>query len=312
MSGSRRSRRRRPVLGVSSAFVVGAGRVGTGLSVRLAELGVEVLGTWNRSPEAARRTRRITGAPASSARFPAAIREAGLVALTVPDDAVEPVCRALAAEGRLGAGQLVVHCSGSLGLAPLDAAASAGARVGSLHPLMAFSDPRTAAEAFDGALAVVEGDDAVASILERLARALGMRPARLPPGDGRRALYHAAAVTAAGHLVALMDLSLEIAAASGLSPEEAVRGLVALATGSLANLERTGLPEAALTGPVARGDVAVIARHLDALGSLPPESRALYRALLERSIAVAEKGGRDVRALCDLLARASRPAAPHS
>ncbi len=198
---------------------------------------------------------------------------------------------------------MVAHCSGSLDLSPLAPAAAAGARTGSLHPLQAFSDPRKAAEAFPGSLAVVDGDDGVRAALTRIARGLKMRPVTLPAGPHVRARYHAAAVTAAGHLVALMDLSLEIAAAAGLDPADAVDGLAALARGSLANLARTGDPAAALTGPVARGDAKVIEAHLEALAGLPATARDLYRALVERSADLVDRRGGDSRAVRRVLKR---------
>lgn len=273
-----------------TAFVVGAGRVGTGLALALPSAGLEVLGTWSRTAAGARRTRRLTGRPASTGRFPKAVAEADLVILTVPDDAVAEVCAALVDAGRVRPGQAVIHCAGSLDLTPLAPAAEVGARVGSLHPLRAFSDPRTAAEAFAGALAVVDGDPELRGRLTRIASALGMRPASLPPGPERRALYHAAAVTAAGHVVALLDLSLELAAAAGLAPEDALKGLVELARGSLENLARAGHPEQALTGPVARGDAGVIDKHLAALDGLPAPTRELYLRLVRRALDVAERG----------------------
>jgi predicted short-subunit dehydrogenase-like oxidoreductase (DUF2520 family) len=288
---------------LSTAFVVGAGRVGTGLAVALPLLGVRVLGTWSRTPAAARRARRRTGAPAAAARFPRTIASADVVFLTVPDDAVAELCDRLAGEGRFAPGQVVAHCSGSLDLSPLSPAARAGARPGSLHPLQAFSDPREAAGAFPGSLAVVDGDPGVRAALTRIARGLKMRPVVLPEGPLVRARYHAAAVTAAGHLVALMDLSLELAAAAGLDPADALGGLSALAQGSLANLERSGDPAAALTGPVARGDAKVIEKHLAALEGLPEASRALYRMLVERSADLVDRRGGDTRAVRRALKR---------
>jgi predicted short-subunit dehydrogenase-like oxidoreductase (DUF2520 family) len=271
-----------------SAFVIGAGRVGTGLAKALPGAGVTVLGTWSRTPGHAARARRLTGAPASSGRFPDRISDADLVFLAVPDDAVEAVCRTLVDEGLVGRGQGVIHLSGCLDLHVLDAAGATGAMTGSLHPLQAFADAATAHARFAGALAVVDGPPSLSRRLSALARALSMRPVTLKPVPDGRVLYHAAAVVAAGGLVALMDLALSIAAAAGLSRKDALAGLLTLARGTLDNLERLGRTDAALTGPIVRGDAAVVRRHLQALGRLPGDPRALYRALARRALALAQ------------------------
>ncbi|RMG19599.1 MAG: DUF2520 domain-containing protein [Deltaproteobacteria bacterium] len=268
-----------------SFFVVGAGRVGTGLAVALSRH-LPLLGTWNRSPAGARRSRRLTGAPASAGRFPRRMRQARWVFLTVPDDALAEVAATLAAEGRIGAGQRVVHMSGASSLSVLDAARRVGAEVGSLHPLRAFADPKRAAAAFEGALAVVAGEAAVARGLRRIARLLGMRPVALPDDPQVRALYHAGAVSAAGGVVTLLALALEALEAAGIEARAALPGLLSLARGSLDALERTADPRTALTGPVARGDRRVVEAHLRAMETLPEASRALYRALIRRSLAL--------------------------
>ena len=274
------------------AFIVGAGRVGGSLAMALPDVGVDVLGAWTRRPGSAARVRRKLGLRCSSGRLPDALSHADMVFLTVPDDAVEPVCRDLAREGLIGRGQDVIHCSGCLGLSVLGAAEEAGASVGSLHPLAAFMDPRSAGRVFHGSLALVEGGSpAVTRRLRALASGLGMKPARLSgpreEAGERRALYHAAAVTAAAGVLSTMDLALEAGRAAGLSRREALEGLVALARGTLDNLERSKVTSKALTGPVARGDERVVRRHLAVLGRLSKGARRLYRELSRRAEEIA-------------------------
>lgn len=185
--------------------------------------------------------------------------EADLVLLAVPDRAVAEVARSLPQRP----GQLVAHLAGALGL---DALAPARRR-GSLHPLRAF----TGGEDFRGAAAGVAGSDTAARAqLADLARRLGMTPLAV---RGKRALYHAAAVLAAGAQVALFNEAVSaFRRATGASEAAARRALLPLALGAL---ER-----GAVTGPAVRGDQATIAAHRKAL---PKRQRALYD-LLTRSM----------------------------
>jgi predicted short-subunit dehydrogenase-like oxidoreductase (DUF2520 family) len=236
-----------------SAAVLGAGAVGSALLDELPHAGVKVLAAWRRS----------------SGLEPPPLLDVDLVLIAVPDSAVAEVC------GRLEVGprQLVAHLAGALGLAPLRAARRKGARTGSLHPLRAFV--RGHQQSFDGAAAGIAGSDASArEQLAHLARRLGMMP--VETGGRSRALYHAAAVLAAGGQVALFHEAVRaFRKATGASEPAARSALLPLTLGALEKLR--GLPTAeALTGPAMRGDLETIAAHREAL---PAELLPLYDAL---------------------------------
>ena len=262
-----------------TAAVLGSGAVGGALLRALPGAGVRVLSAWTRG----------SGLP-----LPALDVE--VVFLAVPDDAVEPLCEELPVQR----GQLIAHLAGALPLSSLASAARRGARTGSLHPLRAFV--RGGAQDFRGAAAGVAGQGALArSQLAALARRLGMTP--LAVGDGSRALYHAAAVLAAGSQVALFAEAVRaFRAATGASEPAARRALLPLALGSLEAL-RDHPPGRALTGPVARGDAARVAAHLAAL---PKDLAALYRLLGEASLRLARAGKRAPPARLAQVARALR------
>jgi predicted short-subunit dehydrogenase-like oxidoreductase (DUF2520 family) len=120
--------------------------------------------------------------------------------------------------------------------------------------------------------------------VERLAISLGMRPFRVDDAD--RVAYHAAATVASNHLVALLGQAARLADAAGVPPA----ALLPLVYATLENVETLG-PESALTGPVARGDVDTVRRHLDVLAD---DERPAYRALAEQARRLA---GRDDPAL---------------
>ncbi len=240
---------------IATAAVLGGGAVARALLEALPAAGVRVLASWNRR----------------SGLAPPPLRDVDLVLLAVSDDAVAEVCRRL----EVGPGQLVAHLAGALGLQPLASARRKGARTGSLHPLRPFADGLD--DDLRGFAAAVSGSDESATFdLEEVSRRLGMTPLRA--GDRSRALYHAAAVLAAGAQVALFSEAVRaFRKATGLQEPEARAALLPLSLAALANLRRHP-PAAAITGPAARGDEATIARHRKAL---PRDLLPLYDQLTE-------------------------------
>ena len=176
-----------------------------------------------------------------------------------------------------------MHCSGAGDLDLLAKAASDGAQTGGFHPLRMFGAP---GKSFDmrGCAVAIAGPDALALELERLARAIGARPLRLP--EGSRALYHAAANFSGAFVVALIAETVALWKKLGIAEKDALRALLPLLRGSVDNVEKLGAA-GALGSVVARGDVGVIRRHLDALAKDAPQSLDLYRLLSLRTIPLA-------------------------
>ncbi len=265
----------RPVVGI-----VGAGAVGTALGVALDRAGWPVGAVASR--DAGRRERfreRVPGARAF-AEVTALIDDVELVLLAVPDD----VIRSVAASIRLYAGQAVVHTSGLLGAEVLEPAMAAGTQAGAFHPLVAFADLERALESLRGATIAIEGDDELAAHLADMAEAIGGVPVRLTPGS--KPAYHAAAVLAAGGVVALLDTIREVAQSMGLDEAGALDIYLPLLQQTLANARGLGVA-AALTGPATRGDAGTVAAHVEALRSLAPDTLPVYRALVARGAAIA-------------------------
>ena len=196
--------------------------------------------------------------------------------LAVGDDAIAPACAALAGSQPL-AGAIVFHCSGAKASAELAAARAAGAFVASVHPVRSFADPQAVSNAFAGTWCGVEGDPEALAVLEPAFEAIGARLVRIDPAA--KTVYHAAAVFASNYLVTVLDAALRAYAAAGV-PESVARELARpLATEALANVFRIG-PEAALSGPVARGDFATVARQQEAVTRWDPGTGRLYEALV--------------------------------
>jgi len=262
--------------------LVGPGRAGTALAAALVDAGHRVISVAGRTPDA-------ESTQVGAARFDAravpvqfAGRGAELVLIVTPDDAIEGTARAIAQS--LEPGALVLHLAGAHGLdvlAPI-ARTRTDVRLGALHPLQTLPTPESS---LVGAWAAVAGPPEVAE----LARAAGMQTFTVADAD--RAMYHAAAVVASNHVVALIGQVARLAAAAH-APFEAFESL---ARTSLTNAFELG-PEAALTGPVARGDVETVQRHVNALA---PDEQGAYRALAEQAHRLT---GRDDSGMDDMLA----------
>ena len=251
--------------------VVGPGRLGASLARALVDAGYGVAAVAGHSRGAAERLASRLGPGVVAVSAPEAVLRCGLVFLTVPDAAIG----SLAAELPWRAGQAAVHCSGALGLDLLDPAVEAGASAGCLHPLQSFASSDGEPERFRGIVCGVEGAPPLGERLERMVAGLGAASVRLEGVD--RARYHAAAVFASNYAVATAAAAVRAWTAAGLPPERSRDALAPLLLGAAGNVAARDLPQA-LTGPVARGDVETVERHLAALAG-EPGLAALYRQL---------------------------------
>jgi predicted short-subunit dehydrogenase-like oxidoreductase (DUF2520 family) len=270
----------RPVLGI-----VGGGPVGVTLAAAFHRAGWQIGAVASRDP--GRRERLRAAAPGARAfAEPASILDAcHLAILAVPDD----ILAGVAAGMRLYSGQGIVHTSGLHGSDILAPALAAGTSAGSFHPLVAFADPERALAALAGATVAIEGSDDILDLLAEMAESIGGTPVRLAPGS--KPAYHAAAVLAAGGLVALLDAVAAVARPTGLDEAGTLAIYGPLAGQALGNARALGIG-AALTGPAVRGDAGTIAAHLAAIRSAAPDTLEIYSALLRRQveIAVASRG----------------------
>ena len=264
--------------------LVGPGRAGTTIALGLIEHGWEVVAVAGRAPDAVSTVTAVACLDSRASLVSDAGRGAAVVIIATPDRAIESAVRVVA--GSLESGALVIHLAGSRGL---DAFAELRSlrpdvAVGALHPLQSFPSAAIGLERLHGSAAAVAGDSQTVEI----ARTLGLRPFEL--ADDQRLQYHAAAVVASNHLVALLGQVERLASGCGV-PFEAFAPLV---HSSVANAFGIG-PALALTGPVARGDLVTVEQHL---ATLDAGERDTYRSLARE---VARLTGRRDRGLDRLL-----------
>lgn len=250
--------------------LVGAGRAGCSFYENLYSKGYPVAGPWSRS-EAGAAAARADGIPATTAPLASVIAGADVVLLAVADRAIGAMASELA-KLPAGPGAVCAHLSGAHGLDVLAPAAAAGWHVGSLHPLLSIASRHAS---LAGAWASVDaaGPD-TADRLAGIAADLGLSVLR-PSGD--RARYHAAACVAGNYAQALLEAAIRLLESTGVPRDDAWAALVPLLRSAVENAAGHG-PAAGLTGPIARGDVETVRRHLASLAALGDTSvEALYR-----------------------------------
>ena len=211
---------------------------------------------------------------------------ANLVILTVNDDSIATVCRELARAGVLGPGKLVIHMSGVLQLDALEPAAASGALIGCAHPLQSFATREMAVRDLRGSFFGVTAGPGAAEALDALVEVLGGHAVRVRDED--KMLYHAAAVFASNYLVAVEDIAAQLLVEAGFSEPTARQALVPLLRVTSENVAALGATDA-LTGPIVRGDVDTVRRHLVTLKALGGDPLAVYKLLGRHCLAIARR-----------------------
>ncbi|MDJ0393431.1 DUF2520 domain-containing protein [Rhodococcus sp. G-MC3] len=268
--------------------IVGAGRVGTALGEALERVGHLVVGCSAVSEDSRHRAR--TRLPDTQILpVDEVARRAELLILAVPDTELGSIATGLAATGAIAPGKLVAHTSGANGIAVLAPLTACGAVPLAIHPAMTFSGyPEDTDRLASACFGITAADEIGYAVAQALVLELGGEPVHV--AEERRTLYHAALAHGSNHLVTLiadavdaLGVALDGPGFPGMDtePEAAQRVLAPLVTAALENALRRG--QGALTGPVARGDLAAVHKHLDVLNEVDPRIAEGYRALSLRS-----------------------------
>jgi predicted short-subunit dehydrogenase-like oxidoreductase (DUF2520 family) len=305
-------------------FVYGAGRVGRSLGLAIEQDGAQPLqlcGAWNRSFSRALETSGLLDVEVSAGdAVPEAFTRADVIIMSVPDDAVVSTANALARH--LGHKQILLHTSGSLACGVM-ASPLMKAKLGCVHPLQALARPGGDPGRLRGSTFAIEGEGSALEAARAVALAAGGTPVEIP--SGAKVCYHAAAVVSANFITVLVDMAAELLSEAGVDASTGIEMLMPLLEGTLGNIselnrslsaegaEGAGLKalSQALTGPVRRGDVGTVKKHLKGIKRLAAkEPRAadlpdLYRLLAARATAISARGDLDEASAQALLAALS-------
>lgn len=265
--------------------VVGAGRVGAVLGAALARAGHVVSGVSAVSEASLERAATLLpGVPVKP--VPEVVAGAHLVVLAVPDDALEDLIAGLSATRTFTPGQLVMHTSGAHGVSVFEAAAASDIVPLALHPAMTFTGTALDLDRLVDCCFGVTTVDLARPVGEALVIEMGGDPVWIAEED--RVTYHAALAHGSNHLVTLVAQSMQLLGEAGI--EDPARVLEPLLSAALANTLQRG--DAALTGPVARGDAGTVAGHVAMLRKVAPDIRPTYLALARATAQRALLSGR--------------------
>jgi predicted short-subunit dehydrogenase-like oxidoreductase (DUF2520 family) len=284
--------------------IVGVGRVGAVLGAALARAGYRVVaGTGVSAGSRSRAAGLLPGVPLLPADE--VVARADLVLLAVPDDQLGPLVAGLAETGVWRPGQLVAHTSGAHGVSVLAPAARAGVLPLAIHPAMTFTGSPQDLDRLVGTSFGITAAEPLRPLAEALVAELGGEPVAVP--EEARPLYHAALVVGANHLVTLVNEAADLLRRAGVGdPAPVLRPLL---TAALDNGLREG--DAAITGPISRGDAGTVDGHLRTLADQAPDSLPGYVALARLTAGRALASGRlspaQAGPLLDVLGRTPLP-----
>ena len=274
--------------------ICGVGQLGSALALCLSRQGHSVELISRDSEQAAKRlsgalaTRGIDQPPNLTVReYPTRFDNTDLLLLCVPDFAIESTCELLA--DRLSGREIVVHCSGSLDHCALNSAKQTGCLTASAHPLNTFPNLEASLDVLSdghGSYLYCEGDAQALPALRDMFEPAGFGIRTIEAKN--KVLYHAACVFASNYLTVLMDMSLQTARAGGIDDREFWQACQPIIRATLENLDHHP-PVAALSGPITRGDLATMKRHISALSDAAPQLVDAYQVFADYAVSMLER-----------------------
>jgi predicted short-subunit dehydrogenase-like oxidoreductase (DUF2520 family) len=255
--------------------IIGPGRVGTALGALYARGCNRAIAIGGRDKAKAEEAAKKIGHGAKAFDLAEAVPTASHIILAIPDDALESFAKEM--RGSFVRGAVIVHCAGALGSLELSQNFAPGAyETGSMHPLQTFPTVAAAIEKLPGSYCFYEGSDNACHFIKKFGETVGMKPIKI--AAQQKILYHAAASMASNFLVTLLDTTLTLGEHAGIARETFWQALDPLIQATIANVGSLGT-KGALTGPIARGDLGTVTRHLKSLDRECPEFSRLYREL---------------------------------
>jgi predicted short-subunit dehydrogenase-like oxidoreductase (DUF2520 family) len=243
--------------------------------------------------------KRPSGVASSTGALPKELAGANIIVISVRDpqldEAIDEVIAA-SRDGRVARGTVILHTSAIAEPAGLRTLNDSGFPGGTFHPLVPFSDPDVAAELLRKGWIGIDGENAARNASRRLAGHIGARTLDIPAG--KKPAYHAAAVISSNFPVVLASVAGHLLHDIGVPDTSAYQAVESLMSGALANMKQT-LPDDALTGPIVRGDLETVGKHLRALQGHGPASE-VYRALSAAAVEIARRRGVDQKKLAAL------------
>lgn len=264
--------------------IIGVGGLGQSLARALSKANISVKSLFNRTTDKAQNLAADLDTSIAGS-FPENINQLGnFIFITVTDNAIKEIVNRLSTLSDDFRDRIVVHCSGNESAELLGDLKSKGAATASFHPLQTFTDQSNPAT-FENIFFSLQGDESAFPDLKHIAQKLGAQT--LEVNAEQKSHLHAAAVLASNYLNTLLNASVETASLSGLPSNKAKQALLPLVKTTLQNIEHQSFEEA-LSGPIKRGDVATVEKHLKLLQG-QPDLLNLYRELGYKTVRLAQR-----------------------
>ncbi len=281
--------------------IIGSGRVGGALAIALSKKGFEIIALVSQNRENAKKISDLlkTKPLALSADELSQLPKSNIFIISTPDGEINKTAEKLANQTSLWANSpSVLHTSGALSSEILTPLREKKCFVGSMHPLVSISDPKLGSKRFKDVFFCLEGDADARKSAQKIVKILDGKSFSI---DGKfKTLYHAAAVMACGHIVALFDAANETLANCGLSENQAKKILLPLVESTFQNLASQTNAES-LTGTFARADLETMKNHLQSFKeNSAPEILEIYQILGLRSIELAKRQGANGKQLDEM------------
>jgi predicted short-subunit dehydrogenase-like oxidoreductase (DUF2520 family) len=270
---------------IDTLYIIGAGAAGSSLAAALQRSRQRIVGVMDRDEKRAKTLAAHLETPWATG-FNAGIKQAGIVIVSVSDLMIRIAAKEAVRCGIPAAHQVWLHLSGALSPEALSPVADRVAGVGAFHPAHVFP-PGEITPIAPGTRFGVDGDEPALAVAARLAEHLGGQIVGI--AEESRPLYHAATVMASNGVVALLAEARNALVQIGVEKRSAEALLIALAKSAVRAGDDLGLDQA-LTGPIQRGDTAMVDRHLNALEQCP-QTGDLYRTLGKAIVRLVKEGG---------------------
>lgn len=258
--------------------IIGAGNLGKTIGHLLVKNQlVKVKGVCNTSADSAASAIRFIGEGNYYAKI-SELPEADITFITVPDDSIPSISEVLSNNPFLKKGSVVIHCSGSLGSEALLAVKNRGCYTASIHPMRSFAKPESSIDEYNGTWCAMEGDPEAILPIGKLFNSIGSISYEI--NKEKKSLYHAAGVIASNYLVTLSQQAQLCMESAGIEKDMAMSMIINIMRGTVSNLEKTKSFERSLTGPIQRGDISTLKKHMNSFDT--EEQKNLY-ALLGRA-----------------------------
>lgn len=267
-------------------IIIGAGRVGTALAVALKNSGYKIHTVVSRRFDSAKKLAKRVDCKNYTEDPVMACKNGEILFITTPDDVIEKVCKKISSYLKPNA--LVIHTSGALSSGILKSAKKRGASVLSMHPCQSFGDTESAFKTIPGSYFCLEGDKEAIEVGKRIVLDIGCHPFVISSDE--KPLYHIACCILSNYLFTTANAGIKILESLNIKHEEALKISIPLIKGTVHNIEKIGIPDG-LTGPIERGDIETIRRHIQVLKKTMPEFLSLYKKLGIETLKIAKSKG---------------------